>query len=169
LKIFTAFVVIGVTILIVAIGTTGAGAAKPNPAPGAHFKSGEEPTCTGFDTATITCDGTIVGLGGLDVEILLDAEVEAAVTCTNPQNQQNASMRTTTEIASGQTTVEDASNNLVFDVSAELPSTDGSCRRNWIMTSSVEFTGEWTISVCVGNQLVLSQQSSSSAPDPSCN
>jgi hypothetical protein len=155
-------------ILFGVIGVTGASADKPNPAPGAHFKAGSEPSCDGFDTATVTCDGTIVGLGGLDVEILLDAEVEATITCTNPQNQQNPSMRTTTEIASGETNVEDASNNLDFVVSAELPSADGSCRRNWIMTSSVEFTGEWTVSVCVGNQLILFQQSSSSAPDPSC-
>ena len=142
-------------------------AAKPSPVPGAHFKSGEEPTCS-FTQTTVTCGGTIVGLGGQDVDILLDAPFTATVTCTNPQNQQNPSMRTTTGTASGETNVEDASNNLVFSVSATLPGTSGTCRNNWIMTSSTSFTGQWTISVCVGGQLVLSQQSSASAPAPSC-
>ena len=143
-------------------------AAKPSPVPGAHFKNGEEPTCVFSDT-TVNCDGTIVGLGGQDVGILLDAPFSVTVTCANPQNQQNPSMRTTTGTASGETNVEDASNNLEFDVLATLPTTEGSCRNNWIMTSSAAFTGEWTISVCVEGQLVLSDQSSSAAPNPNCN
>ena len=167
-KVFWVLAVISIMILVGAMTPTVASAAKPNPVPGAHFKNGEEPTCTGFEMQTVTCEGTIVGLGGQDVDILLDAQFEATVTCTNPQNQQNPSMRTTTDTASGETNVEDASNNLDFEVSATLPSASGSCRHNWIMTSDIEFTGEWTISVCVGNQLVLFDQSSSSAPDPSC-
>ena len=160
--------VISVLILLGVLGTSAALAAKPSPVPGAHFKNGEEPECA-FTATEVTCDGTIVGLGGQDVSILLDAPFTSTVTCTNPQNQQNPSMRTTTGTASGETTVEDASNNLVFQVSATLPSVSGTCRNNWIMTTSTSFTGEWTISVCVGGQLVLSDSSSAGAPAPSCN
>ena len=159
--------VLGLVAAAVLASAVSVNAAKPSPVPGAHFKSGEDPNCT-FTAPTDNCEGTIVGLGGMDVDILLAAPFTATVTCTNPQNQQNPSMRTTTGTASGETTVEDASNNLEFTVSASLPGASGTCRNNWIMTSSTVFTGQWTISVCVDGQLVLSQQSSASAPPPSC-
>ena len=145
-----------------------ASAAKPSPIPGAHFKNGEEPACN-FSSTAVSCGGTIVGLGGQNVDILLDAPFTTTTTCRNPQNQNNPSQRTTTGTASGQTSVQNASNNLVFGVGASIPSsTAGTCRNNWIMTSSSSFTGTWTISVCVGGQLVLSQQSGAGAPAPSC-
>jgi hypothetical protein len=83
-------------------------------------------------------------------------------------NEKEETWRATTGTASSQTTVENASNNLEFDISASLPSATGSCRNNWNDQLDL-FTGQWKASVCVDGQLVLSDESSNSAPAPSCN
>ena len=158
-----ALLIVGVAI----VSTTGVSNAAKSPIPGAHFKNGESAACT-FGSTTVVCDGTIVGLGGQNVDIFLDAPFTSTVTCSNPQNQDNPSRRTTTGVASGQTTVQNASNNLEFDVDAVLPNATGSCRNNWIMTSSSAFTGQWTITVCVSGEVVLFAKSSGGAPSPSC-
>ena len=164
LAVFMSAVLIGSAV----VGTSSTvDAAKPSAVPGAHFKNGEEPDCT-FEGDTVICEGTIVGLGGQDVQIFLDAPVLVTVTCRNPANQDNPSQRTFGDTAEGVANFPNASNNLEFLVSAQEPDVAATCKRNWIGTAESSFTGEWTVTVCVNGQVVLSDQSSASAPRPSC-
>jgi hypothetical protein len=67
---------LGVMVIAAAFATS-ALAASP------HFKRGGTPTCTVTST-TVTCSGSLAGLGNEDVRLILTASAEASFNCVNP-------------------------------------------------------------------------------------
>jgi hypothetical protein len=73
--------ILGVVIVVFAIGASAAVAASP------HFKKGGTPTCTisgaGTSSASASCTGTLAGLSGQDVLVTTTLSGFTVFTCTN--------------------------------------------------------------------------------------
>ena len=74
---------IGLTVLVVALGVTATGALAASP----HFKKGGTPTCTvsgsGTTSISTSCTGTLAGLGNQDLNLHLEVAGFAVYQCQN--------------------------------------------------------------------------------------
>jgi hypothetical protein len=107
------FGIIAVLSLIVA-----ALAAVPAIAANPHFVGTPECTDNG---RTITCTGSVAGLGGQDVKVVVRAEGTAEVVCISPGGNR-APGQDTSVVASGSTIIEDPKNGRInFRVTTSAP------------------------------------------------
>ena len=112
--------ILGVVIVVFAIGASAAVAASP------HFKKGGQPTCSVTGTSTsstsTTCNGTLAGLSGSDIYVNTIVNGFAVYTCTNGggntapgQNQVLAGPSTTPTTING---AETKNGNLTFNTNS---------------------------------------------------
>jgi hypothetical protein len=137
-----------------------------------HFKKGGTPVCTAT-TLTLSCTGSLAGLGNGDVTITLSAPALASFACVSPggnespgQNKVPFTAGSTTVIPSG----EIKNGNLTFTVSAPArpptaTATQAGCPNpNWsTRLTSIEFVGTTTLTIAQGGAVLFT----CSGPSPS--
>jgi len=147
-------------------------AAKPS-TNGVHFKNpGVDCERSGF---TITCAGTVVGLGDNTVTAHLDMGVDATIECTN-NGGQLVEVKTHSE-ASTEVNLSSSDNNLDFLVvlTAEEPTfanprLAGCPNNNWDYDITDFSVGSFSFYWCFGNTLInqLTVLESPTSPTPQC-
>jgi hypothetical protein len=162
-----------VTVFMLCAAFLGAGtvSAKPN-TNGVHYKDGADCQTAG---ETVTCTGTVVGLGNNTVPAHLDLDVVSTVNCTN-NGGQLVEVKTHA-ISSTAVQLTSSSNNLDFSVSKTVEDPTfanakaaGCPNNNWSFTADSSFSGSFSLYWCQGNSLInaLTVMVGSSAPTPKC-
>ncbi len=160
------FLAAGMIVGILVGMPTAASAASP------HFKRGGTPVCTAT-TLTLTCTGSLTGLGNGDVTFSLSAPALASFTCVNPGGNEAPGANKVPFTASATTTIpgsEIKNGNLSFSISAPAtpptatPQEAGCPNGNWsTRLASLQFTGTTSLTISQGGVTLFT----CSGPSPS--
>jgi len=167
-------VLFAASVVILVAGFIGAGvaSAKPN-TNGVHFKNPGVDCDRSGDS--ITCSGTVVGLGNNTVTAHLDIGVDATIECTN-NGGQLVEVKTHSE-SSTEVQLTSSDNNLDFivTVTAEEPvfqnaRAAGCPNNNWDAEVTDLSAGSFSFYWCLGNTLInqLTVLESATSPTPQC-
>jgi len=162
------------SVLILLAGFIGVGvvSAKPN-TNGVHFKNPGVDCNRSGDT--ITCSGTVVGLGDNTVTAHLEIGVDATIECTN--NGGNLVEVKTHSVSSTELDLTSSDNNLDFivAVTAEAPEFQnaraaGCPNNNWQEEVTDFSAGSFSFYWCLGNTLInqLTVLEGPTSPTPQC-
>jgi len=126
---------------------------------GVHFLVTDQPEFTDLGTQ-LQATGTIAGLGGEDVTVVLTAEGVAQVSCVSPGGNVAPGQATTITATATQTDIEVKNGRATFNLATATPTVDPAeaCPNpRWTaIVTDVEFT-EATITAIQDNQVVLTQ------------